>query len=396
MTQTSPDIGDRALTTAALGGDEAALGQLLERHQQPVYNAAYRLLGNDPDARDAVQEGFILAVRAIRGNGEPPRDPDRFGPWLRRVVLNAALGQLRRRPAFRLVSVDEVADPPPSPEYDDPARVLERREARGNILLSLLSLPDRQRAALTLRDYEELPYEQIAASLGVSRPAAERLLFRARRGFRAAYEGLADAEQAKGCPGLAQRMSAALDGELDPAATQDLQAHLDACAGCRTEIAALRRMRELGLVTPLVAIPAGWKPVQSALATHAAAAGAATASPAAASTAAAKSSTGGVMAKLATLPTAAKLAAVTAAVGGLGATTVLTSGVLDRPAPPANTPPSPAPSPALVVPATSPSPSPGGSPVPQVLGSPEPTSSPVSPTSGPQGAVPSPVPSPAR
>ncbi|MBA2451053.1 MAG: RNA polymerase sigma factor, partial [Chloroflexi bacterium] len=80
---TTPRAEENALTASALDGDEQALGRLLAIHQQATYNVAYRVLGSEADARDAVQEAYLLAVRAIRGDGAPPRDVDRFRGWLR-------------------------------------------------------------------------------------------------------------------------------------------------------------------------------------------------------------------------------------------------------------------------------------------------------------------------
>src|SRR3712207_1792885 len=113
MTITSPP-DENDLTASALDGDEEALGRLLAIHQQAAYNVAYRVLGSEADARDAVQDAFLQTVRAIRGDAAPPREGARFRSWLRRVVTNAALGQLRRRPSFRPVPVDEMAEALPA------------------------------------------------------------------------------------------------------------------------------------------------------------------------------------------------------------------------------------------------------------------------------------------
>ena len=63
---------DTTALTAALAGNEEALGGLLTQHQRAAYNLAYRLLGREADAADAVQEAFLLALRAVRGDGAPP------------------------------------------------------------------------------------------------------------------------------------------------------------------------------------------------------------------------------------------------------------------------------------------------------------------------------------
>jgi RNA polymerase sigma factor (sigma-70 family) len=334
---------EQALAASALGGDEGALGSLLAMHQQSAYNVAYRLLGSEADARDAVQEAFLLAVRAVRGDGSPPRETDRFGPWLRRVVANAALGQLRRRPSFRMVSVDETSKPPAAPDQTDPARAVERREVRGDVLQALLSLPDSQRAALTLREYQELPYDEIAVELGVTRGAVERLLFRARREFRAAYEGLATTERQVGCPEFTSLLSAAVDNELGTPAWQELKAHLDGCPRCRQELNGLRRTKKLYAAVPLLALPAAWDATSTAIAAaHSVGAGTAGTAGTGAGAASAGgtalsgvSSGSGLLGGLATA-TAAKAAAVAAA-AGIGIAVVAVPLVQDS-QPPASTP----------------------------------------------------------
>ena len=101
---------ERELSARALHGDEEALGRLLALHQTWAYNLAYRVLGQEADARDAVQDAFLQTVRSLRGDGSPPRTADSFRPWLRRVVSNAAVTHVRRRHGVHPVSVDTVAE----------------------------------------------------------------------------------------------------------------------------------------------------------------------------------------------------------------------------------------------------------------------------------------------
>ena len=250
LTPVPPSRSDAPTTVAAaLAGDDEALGRLLMLHERGAYRIAYRLLRREADARDAVQEGFLRAVRAIKG-GAPPREVDRFGPWLLRVVANAALDRLRRRTPFPRVSVDAVAHALPTPERLGPARQAERRESRADVLRALFALPRAQQLALSLREYQGLSYAEIATVLGVSHAAVEQLLFRARRAFREAYEGATAAAEPAGCPELAPLLSAMLDDELGAVPWRDLTAHLSRCSRCGRELQALRRMRRLHAVVP--------------------------------------------------------------------------------------------------------------------------------------------------
>jgi RNA polymerase sigma-70 factor (ECF subfamily) len=254
------------LLAAALRGDDEALGRLLEAHQRDAYNIAYRLLGTEVDARDAVQEAFLLSVRAIRSDRAPPRDPTRFRAWLRRVVTNAALAQLRRRPSFRSVPVEAVAESLSGPPVAEPARTADREEVRGDVLRALLSLTDVQRVALTLREYQGYSYEEIAETLGVTRPAAGQLLYRARQAFRTAYEGQTAAARPVGCSERTLLLSLLVDDQLTAEAADDIKAHLAECARCRNELDGLRGMRRLLALGPLLAAPAAWEPAAQAIA----------------------------------------------------------------------------------------------------------------------------------
>jgi RNA polymerase sigma-70 factor (ECF subfamily) len=308
MAVAAPVAERAALAASALAGDEEALGGLLTMHQQAAYNVAYRLLGCEADAYDAVQEAFVLALRAIRGEAASPREIDRFEPWLLKVVTNAALGQLRRRPRVAPLSVDELMEALPAPERSEPSREAERREARGDVLRALLALPDAQRAALTLREYQGLSYDEIAAALGISRAAVETLLFRARRGFRAAYEGLAAAPQLIGCPELAPLLSVMIDNELEASALMELSGHVARCPCCRHELDQLRRTRRLHALIPLVAAPAGL--YSAAMSGSVAAAASSQAAPVASTSLA-----GALAAKLSALSAANVAAAVAVAFG---------------------------------------------------------------------------------
>jgi len=111
-----------------------------------------------------------------------------------------------------------------------PAYELDRREQRGSILRALLSLPAAQRAALTLREYEGLSYDEIGKELGLTQAATAMLLFRARFSFRHAYEGTAEQARPVGCPDLAPLLSAMLDGELDRDVWHGVEQHLKRCS----------------------------------------------------------------------------------------------------------------------------------------------------------------------
>jgi RNA polymerase sigma-70 factor (ECF subfamily) len=262
-----PSLADeQGLIAGALGGDEEALGHVLRTSQEWAYHVAYRVLGREADARDAVQDAFLLTVRAIRGDGVPPRTTDGFRPWLRRVVVNAALTQVRRRPNLHPVPVETVAESLPGSMHDEPGRTTERQETRGHVLQALLALPATQRAALALREFLDASYEEIAEALDIPQTAVGTLLYRARAGFRTSYDRIVETARPVDCPDIVPLFSAIIDEQPRPVAWQALERHLGTCDRCSSELTEQRRARRLYALIPLALVPAGWDPATTALA----------------------------------------------------------------------------------------------------------------------------------
>jgi len=246
---------NRPTAEASFGGD-AEVGQLFDSHNQRAYNLAYRLLGKREDAADAVQEGYLRALRALRGGTAAPREPDRTGSWLLKIVSNVALDQLRERSRATTTPLGELDYDLPDLDQRDPANEAARRELRGDVVRALMSLPTSQRVALTLREYQGLTYDDIGEQLGLNRAATTALLFRARTSFRDAYEGVAARPTPTGCAELQPLLSALLDDELASDAWSRVEEHLRTCDNCRGQVYGLRRSRRLYATLPLLVPPA--------------------------------------------------------------------------------------------------------------------------------------------
>ncbi|HYN28921.1 MAG TPA: RNA polymerase sigma factor SigM [Dermatophilaceae bacterium] len=152
------DLDDRSLMARHVAGDERAFGELFRRHRDRMWAVAVRVTGDAEEAADAVQDGFLAALRgADRYRGEAE-----VTTWLHRIVVNACLDARRRararpRRAGDLASVD-LPDPHDRHAGTDTALV---------VAAALRRLPDAQRAALVLVDVEDLPVAEAAAVLGV-------------------------------------------------------------------------------------------------------------------------------------------------------------------------------------------------------------------------------------
>ena len=171
-------VTDADLSARAAGGDGDAFGELVDRHAPQARRAARLVLGNDQDADDAAQDGFLAAWRAIdRYDRARP-----FRPWLMRIVVNAAR-DLRRRQAVR--RTDELS-PALAAGGASPERETDRSLLRDRLAAALAALPERQRLAVTMFDAEGYAHSEIADVLGIPEGTVRSDVFHARRTLRTA------------------------------------------------------------------------------------------------------------------------------------------------------------------------------------------------------------------
>jgi RNA polymerase sigma-70 factor (ECF subfamily) len=172
-TQVPGVADDSALMARVAGGDGAAFRRLVDRHAALVHAIAWRMLADPGEAEDVVQEVFSRLWVGARG-WTPVGGG--LGGWLRRVATNACLDRLRKRRFVSDAAAPERVDEAP---LADAAIDAERRRAA--VAGAIRALPDRQRAAIILTYYENVPNAEAAAILGLGVKALESLLVRARR-----------------------------------------------------------------------------------------------------------------------------------------------------------------------------------------------------------------------
>jgi RNA polymerase sigma-70 factor, ECF subfamily len=169
------EASDEDLMVAIAKGDEPAFRILMRRYLPRALGLARRIMGNDADAEEVVQEALLrLWINAPRW-----RPAAAFRTWFYRVVVNLCLNRKRRAPFAALEDVDEPIDP-----GSDASMELEAREAEAMLAAAIADLPERQRAAIVLTYHEGLPNAETAAVLGTSVSGVETLLVRARRSLR--------------------------------------------------------------------------------------------------------------------------------------------------------------------------------------------------------------------
>jgi RNA polymerase sigma-70 factor (ECF subfamily) len=178
-------LGDEELLARYQAGQRAALDELFRRYRLLAYRVAYRLLGNEADALDAVQEGFVKVLVHL----STFQKRSSFKTWLLRVISNAALdlGRARGRQELRSLDVPDAEDREglqPLAE-ENPTHGLERADLRHLLDEALATLPEPQRRTFVLHADAELSYREVAEVMGISIGTVMSRLYYARQKLRA-------------------------------------------------------------------------------------------------------------------------------------------------------------------------------------------------------------------
>lgn len=172
---------DEQLLNRFSNGDRTALEQLFLRYRSVAYQVAYRLLGNEADAMDAVQESFIKVLSNL--NHFQRRSS--FKTWLLRIVSNAALDLGRHRGRRESISQHVVHQETHNERlYPEPSAEVERADLRRLLDEALATLPEPQRKTFVLHVDGELSYREVAEVLGISIGTVMSRLFYARQKLR--------------------------------------------------------------------------------------------------------------------------------------------------------------------------------------------------------------------
>lgn len=165
-------MDEAAWIQRARAGDVDAFGHLVRLYQTPVYNLAYRMLGDRMEAEDAAQETFLRAFKSL-----DRYDPDRsFRTWLLSIAAHHCVDRLRRRrPTLPLDGLALGGG------GGRPEAALVRLEVQEQVQRLLATLSPTDRAAVTLRYWYDCSYEEIAEMLSLTVSAVKSRLHRARR-----------------------------------------------------------------------------------------------------------------------------------------------------------------------------------------------------------------------
>jgi RNA polymerase sigma-70 factor (ECF subfamily) len=183
---------DRSLVGRLRAGDKAACAECVERYSPGLYRLALRLMQNEAEAEDVLQETLLSAFKSI-GSFEGRSE---LSTWLYRIAYNTAMMRLRRRqPETVSVEETEMAGEGaivPTQLFDWcclPERDFDTDEAKAELEQAIRELPEKLRAVFTLRELEGLSTEETAAALDVSIEVVKTRLHRARLWLRERLSG---------------------------------------------------------------------------------------------------------------------------------------------------------------------------------------------------------------
>jgi RNA polymerase sigma-70 factor (ECF subfamily) len=182
------DGSDVVAVARVRAGDGDAFRLLVERHSPSIFRLAVRMLGNEQDADDVVQETFLRAYRQI----DRFESRATFATWLYRIAVNCSLDLLRQRPR-RGEQQEQADDPEPAADLEanpSPERLAFSAQIQSRVTAALADLTPAERAAFLLRHFEGQSIEEIGRALKLRTSATKHSIFRAVRKMRRALEPL--------------------------------------------------------------------------------------------------------------------------------------------------------------------------------------------------------------
>ena len=272
---------DHQLVSLVRAGDDRAFEELFHRYRRRITAYVYGMVADHGRAEDIAQEVFVSALRRMRETERPIA----FRPWIYEIAKNACIDAHRRRSRAEEVSLtsDEghasgdhlhLVSSTPAPH-----EAIEVKQRLGHLCGAFGGLSEAHHEILVLRELEGLSYREIGERMGLSRPAVESTLFRARRRLAQEYDELASGARCKRVQAI---ISSAVGGQLAPRERRRMARHVVHCESCRrharslgvaTQPAQASGARKLAGLLPLPLLPAaeplavGWGKTAATLAT---------------------------------------------------------------------------------------------------------------------------------
>src|SRR5687768_10599678 len=228
---------DHSLVAAVRRGDDRAFEELYQRYCRRIHAYVFGMVKDHQRAEDVTQEVFVSALRRMRATERPIA----FKPWVYEIAKNACIDQFRRSKRAEEVSYDAEEGLAPA-DYGRlvshepvPDAAFVAKQQLDDLCGAFGGLSDAHHQILVLRELEGLSYREIGEKMGMSRPAVESTLFRARRRLTEEYDELASGQRCLRIQGI---ITTAASGRLGARDTRKLARHVAHCQPCRRQAVA--------------------------------------------------------------------------------------------------------------------------------------------------------------
>ena len=172
------------IMTDVAGGDLAAFRTIVELHHKPLINFIARFTGDRDSAEDIAQEVFLRVFKVAKDY----RPQAKFKTWLFTIATNLCLNEIRdSKSSPKIVDLSDLYEqgyPVIAPEAFSPQKAAENAELSAAVRKAIRNLPEHQRIAILLRQYNEFSYGEISKIMGISTSAVESLIQRARQNLK--------------------------------------------------------------------------------------------------------------------------------------------------------------------------------------------------------------------
>jgi RNA polymerase sigma-70 factor (ECF subfamily) len=172
------DTGD--IIKQAMKGSQQAFRQLVEKYQPYAFKLAFRILADDEEARDAVQESFIKIWKNL-SNYDPKM---KFSTWMYKIVTNSAIDRLRSIKRMNLVNIDDISEKLEKISNPGTEEYLDNKETGQLIRIVCEELPEKQRLIFILRDLHGMESQEVESILDLPDTSVKSNLYLARKAIR--------------------------------------------------------------------------------------------------------------------------------------------------------------------------------------------------------------------
>ena len=225
---------DHRLVAAVRRGDDRAFEALYSRYHRRIHAYVMGMVKDHGRAEDVTQEVFVSALRRMRETERPIA----FKPWIYEIAKNACIDQFRRSRRAEEVSLEADEGLAPS-DYGrlvgsdpTPDAAVAAKQDLDDLCGAFGGLSDTHHEILVMREFEGMSYREIGERLGMSRPAVESTLFRARRRLTEEYDDLVSGAR---CQRIQSLIATAGESRLGTRESRRLSRHVAHCQPCRRE-----------------------------------------------------------------------------------------------------------------------------------------------------------------